>query len=267
MQPGTEVSTDIAGWPFRFSPEPGWDTQEKTLPEHMLYFLAAGNCRAMVGGRRLSLGTGDLCWVSPGVVFRFFIGANEPSPVVQRFRLRVSSRGRPMRLQWDHRLFPDVAEALEWARALVAEPQQGGKYSSRRRASLAALFSMSVFESSQRSRREVGLSQQLRRRLSRYALEHAEERITPADLARLAGLTPDYFSRIFRKSLGLPPREWILRQRLRYAAGLLAEPEWRVSEVATRLGYPDIYLFSRQFKKEFGLSPRRWRDSYSTGRA
>lgn len=270
LHPRTRVAISMSGLPFRFVSPQNWDTQEIRLAEHLIYFVASGRCRVVVGGKKLTLGAGDLCWVCPGVSFRFFTEPGDISPVLRRFRMNVSQDGEAVRLKWDCRVFRDASEAVEWARTLVAEPDQvsqagqtghGGLYTLQRAASLAALFSISLFEGGRRSSPEPGLPQRACRRISRYVLDRAGERITPATLARLAGFSPDYFSRLFRKSFGTSPREWLLKQRLHYAASLLSESEWRVSEVASRLGYPDLYLFSRQFKKEFGSSPRAWREA------
>ncbi len=47
---------------------------------------------------------------------------------------------------------------------------------------------------------------------------------TPAKQAREAGLSPDYFSRLFKHTFGLPPREWLVREKMRKAAQLLLAP-------------------------------------------
>lgn len=247
------------GLPFRFVPPENWDTQDTTLSVHLIYFVAGGSCQARVGGKRFSLKAGELCWVCPGVKFRFQAEPDAMMPVVQRFRLSVLQGRQILRLKWPYRVFQDALEAVEWGRTLVAESDQTTRFGTQRNGSLAALFSISVFESRRKSVRESGLPVDIRRRISRYVLDHTGERISPFVLAQAAGLSPDYFSRLFRKSFGMAPRDWLLKQRLRRAADFLLDPEWRISEVAARLGYPDLYLFSRQFKAEFGSSPRKWR--------
>ncbi len=249
----------MLGLPFRYVPPADWDTADRTLSEHLIYFVAEGRCHGRVGGRHFVLRAGDLCWVCPGTQFRFWAESGAIAPVVQRFRLGVSQGRQILRLNWPYRIFHDALEAVEWGRTLVAESDQSGRFSAQRSCSLAALFSTSVFESPQKRLREPGLAAEIRRRISAYVLDHPGERHRSADLARVAGLSPDYFSRLFRKSFGLSPRDWLLKQRLQHAADLLLDSEWRISEVATRLGYPDLYLFSRQFRKEFGRSPREWR--------
>jgi AraC-like DNA-binding protein len=78
-------------------------------------------------------------------------------------------------------------------------------------------------------------------------------------LAKAAGLSLDYFTRVFHRSHGLSPRQWLVQQRLSYAVVLLQETPLRIGEIAQRLGYANPHLFSRQFSAFFGRSPRSFR--------
>lgn len=261
----TRVEIDMHGFPFRFSPPPDWDTREQHIPEHLIYFVVRGGCRATIAGEQLELAAGDLCWVCPEESFRFFAARADRGTVLQRFRLSVVGKERRLSLPWRFRVFPFAEAAAERSRELAGE-SPGGQFSDRRRACLVALFSLEVFEPGPSSQQQAGLASELQDRIARAVLDEANFRLTPRDLARITGLSPDYFSRQFRLAYGMPPREWLLQQRLRHAGGLLAETDERISQIAVRLGYPDIYLFSRQFAAEFGLSPREWRRGHrSTG--
>lgn len=88
---------------------------------------------------------------------------------------------------------------------------------------------------------------------------------TPADhitlnrLARSCGLSVSHFSALFRKYYGISPLAYRNRQRLEYAAHLLANHNLRIAEIAEQAGYEDIYQFSRAFRKHFGISPSAMR--------
>ncbi len=83
-------------------------------------------------------------------------------------------------------------------------------------------------------------------------------------LARALGLTADYFTRAFRRSYGMSPRQWLLSERLAGARMAIAKGG-PIKSVAHQFGYRDPHLFSRQFRKAFGLSPRQWRRSSDRG--
>jgi len=257
----TFVEVDMHGFPFRFSPPADWNTQEQKVPEHLIYFVVRGGCSAEVAGTRIDLTTGDLCWVCPEEKFCFFSARSEQGTILQRFRLSVIQAGERLSLPWQSRLFPAAESAAERSRELVGD-HGTGRYARERRACLAALFSQEVFEPEPSNLLRTGLPTDIQRRIMQAVLDEVNFRLTPRDLARIAGLSADYFSRQFRQTYGVSPREWLLRQRLHHAAGLLAETDERISQVAVRLGYPDIYLFSRQFTAEYGVSPRVWRRSH-----
>ncbi|MEU8825011.1 helix-turn-helix transcriptional regulator [Streptomyces sp. NPDC048636] len=103
------------------------------------------------------------------------------------------------------------------------------------------------------------MSVQARQAVEQYVDVNIAKRFRAADLARVAGLSPDYFTRVFRKTFGMPPREWVIRRRVQHAARLLDETDMSVTKVAALYGYPDSFLFSRQFKAVMGVSPQAYR--------
>jgi AraC-like DNA-binding protein len=79
-------------------------------------------------------------------------------------------------------------------------------------------------------------------------------------LAQAAGLTEDYFTRLFRRELGLPPMQHLIRTRLAAARRLLAaDPALAVAEAASRSGFEDAGHFARLFRRHYGVAPREFR--------
>ena len=92
-----------------------------------------------------------------------------------------------------------------------------------------------------------------------WALEHIHERITVERLARVAGTSISTLRRMFVRTVGAPPYEWLLRQRVRVARELLRTSTLPVREVADAVGIPDPAYFSRLFAARVGCSPREYR--------
>lgn len=80
-----------------------------------------------------------------------------------------------------------------------------------------------------------------------------------AQMAAQAGLSPEHFSRLFRRVNGQSPMQFIVSLRITHARHLLRESSLSVGEIADRLGYADVYFFSRQFKEQTGVSPLAYR--------
>jgi AraC-like DNA-binding protein len=87
--------------------------------------------------------------------------------------------------------------------------------------------------------------------------ERPEENHSLTSLAAEAGLSPFYFARVFSELVGEPPHRYLLRVRLRCAAGLLRAGA-SVAEAALKSGFPDVNHFSKTFRRRFGVPPSRY---------
>ena len=89
--------------------------------------------------------------------------------------------------------------------------------------------------------------------------EHSGGRVTLAELARRARLSPAHFSALFRKRFGFAPIDYFLRLKIRRACNLLDTTEWPVGRVAAEVGIEDGLYFSRRFRRVMGVAPRDYR--------
>ncbi|HYE04072.1 MAG TPA: AraC family transcriptional regulator [Planctomycetota bacterium] len=76
-----------------------------------------------------------------------------------------------------------------------------------------------------------------------------------ADLARIAGFTPQHLTRRFRRALGVTPMACLMAMRLERSARLLRDGRLTVRAIAESVGFADPAYFSRAFKARFGHSP------------
>jgi len=86
------------------------------------------------------------------------------------------------------------------------------------------------------------------------------ERLSLGELARKASLSAGHFSRAFRNRHGIPPIRLQHELRMNAAKALLISSHIRISEIAKRVGYADVYSFSKMFRKIVGLAPRAYRE-------
>jgi AraC family transcriptional regulator len=73
------------------------------------------------------------------------------------------------------------------------------------------------------------------------------------------GLSVSHFSRAFRISTGLPPHQWLLRQRVKVAKQLMTVRDLPLSEIAISAGFANQSHFTRVFSASVGVSPAAWR--------
>ena len=77
------------------------------------------------------------------------------------------------------------------------------------------------------------------------------------ELAPQFGYTYGHICKIFKKQVGISPKEYLLSKKMDHAAKLLTAGK-SVGQVAEVLGYSNPYNFSRAFKKQYGVAPREW---------
>ena len=94
--------------------------------------------------------------------------------------------------------------------------------------------------------------------------DHIKNNLTADDLsqgamAELAGISKDYFSRIFRNVTGMNYAKWLNMVRLEKATELLADKEKTLTEIAMLSGFQSISSFNRVFHAEKGMAPGEYR--------
>jgi AraC-like DNA-binding protein len=226
--------------------------------EHVVCFAASGRCHGTAGGKGVVLGAGGVLWVHPGTPARLRASAGGTC-LVHRLRLTPDPSVD---------VFTEsflLADGVWEARGLLSQLSHelsSGMYDSLRGERVRGLLTMlftSVLRAANCSDAPGMLSRPARQLIMELADRRIRERLRAADLADAVGLTPDYFTRVFRRTFGMPPREWLMRRRVRHGAWVLDTTDASITQVAQSLGYPDQFLFSRQFKLVMGMSPQTYR--------
>jgi AraC family transcriptional regulator len=103
--------------------------------------------------------------------------------------------------------------------------------------------------------------------LAPWQLQRARDFITAnlagdpsiSQVADECGLSSSYFVRAFKQAMGVPPHQWLTKQRVERAKELLQDPVHELSDIAQPCGFVDQSHFTRVFSRSEGYSPGRWR--------
>ncbi len=89
------------------------------------------------------------------------------------------------------------------------------------------------------------------------------EQISLQEMADNLNLSPYYFARLFRQSMGTPPYQYLTQLRLDQAKQLLlSAPQATLATIAQQVGLTDHAYLTRQFHKRFGITPSDYRSLY-----
>lgn len=109
------------------------------------------------------------------------------------------------------------------------------------------------------AREEEDISQ-IVAKAKRYIDEKLGEELSVADIASVMYVSPNYFSRLFKRVTGEGCNEYIVRKRIEKAKSLLETTTMKTGRIAMLVGYRDTNYFSMAFKKHMGVSPTKYRE-------
>lgn len=95
-----------------------------------------------------------------------------------------------------------------------------------------------------------------------YALDHLDEPLTNARLARHALMSERSFLRRFRAETGTSPLRWLVAQRVAEARRLLEQTDLPVEDVATRCGFGTAVSLRQHFARATQATPTAYRRAF-----
>ncbi|MBO0462005.1 PocR ligand-binding domain-containing protein [Enterococcus sp. DIV1298c] len=93
----------------------------------------------------------------------------------------------------------------------------------------------------------------------KYINKNLSRNITLDEVANHVYLSHYYFSRLFKKELGISFVNYLNKQRIEQAKELLLQTNLSVQKIAYRIGYTQPSYFCKLFKKETGTTPASFR--------
>jgi transcriptional regulator GlxA family with amidase domain len=95
-----------------------------------------------------------------------------------------------------------------------------------------------------------------------WALANLTEPLSVQQLAAHARMSVRTFNRRFRDETGMPPGDWVRRQRLAAARELLETHDLSVDEVARRAGLGTAANLRHHMRRGVGMSPQHYRKNF-----
>ncbi|NVC93800.1 helix-turn-helix transcriptional regulator [Vibrio natriegens] len=96
-----------------------------------------------------------------------------------------------------------------------------------------------------------------------YIANNIHRELREEDAAALCHYSTTYFSKVFRRKVGMCFRDYVTAKRISLAKKMLTEDNsTKIAYIAYKCGYHDVSYFSRIFKKKTGFSPASYRQQF-----
>jgi len=276
VDPGSVVWSSAARWRgivVELHRYRGLDTPEFYVPEHVvaLHWTTPSSVEMKIDGafRTARVQRGSATLLPAGTPRQVRQGAGESLVVALTQELveqaHRADRGAPPQLE--AQCVVEDGQIVRIASALEAEARAGypsGRiYGESLGVALAAHLVTRYATSVTDAREHVGgLSACCLRRVLSYIDDHLAEDVGLDALAQIAGLSPHRFAHNFKRSVGVPPHQFVIRRRIERAKPMLRETDESIATVTYALGFGSPSRFSFLFRRETGITPSHYRASF-----
>jgi AraC-like DNA-binding protein len=86
-----------------------------------------------------------------------------------------------------------------------------------------------------------------------------EGNLSLEDIASRIEISPEHLVRVFSARMHLPPMRYFSKLKIEAAMAMLSSTNYRVQEIAAKLGYDNQFRFSRAFSRQAGCPPSEYR--------
>lgn len=124
---------------------------------------------------------------------------------------------------------------------------------------ISQLFFIAALDFAKRVRQSAVSRSLPVKRCCEYISSHLHDRITLGALSQASGLSVSRLSACFHAQIGLPPAEYIIREKLEAARKLLLATDRPISDIAAQFGFCSHSNFSLHFRRAYGMPPFEYR--------
>lgn len=241
---------------------PDYEIRRETFPFHSIEYVARGEGRLKLGGRRHELRPGVIFAYGPGVPQHIL--ATPQKPLVKYFVDFAGARsadwiqqaglapGRVSQVYPPQELQPLFDE-------LIRNGQRGTRQAPELCRQLLLCLGVKLLEARAPMKGTDSLAFATYQHCRQFVQEHFHRLRTLEQVARECHVDAAYLCRLFRRFEQQSPYQYLIRLRMNAAAGQLQQPGALVKNVAADLGFANPFHFSRVFKSVFAIAPEAFR--------
>lgn len=96
-------------------------------------------------------------------------------------------------------------------------------------------------------------------RVTKYINKHLSEQIRLPEVAAFVGLSPNYFSSLFKKEMKISFADYVNQMRIKESQYLLKTSNYSILDIAIAVGYSNQNYFTTMFKRFTNITPKQYR--------
>ncbi|MBP1045819.1 AraC family transcriptional regulator [Enterococcus sp. BWM-S5] len=98
-----------------------------------------------------------------------------------------------------------------------------------------------------------------------FIQENYKEKITLQKVSAHVYMNPQYFSRVFKREVGLSYTDYVNNLRIDYACKLLETSDYPSYRISSECGFNDPSYFNRVFYRQMSITPNKYRKNVHIG--
>ena len=151
--------------------------------------------------------------------------------------------------------------------SFLSEMESGGLGGELYAESLATMLTLHLLRHhsslGRRSRRKTecgsGISKRAVERATDYINDNLPGKLTRAEIAGAAHVSPHHFARSFKAETGLSPHQYVIHRRIERAKTLLTDTDLTTAEIAQAVGFSNASYLAYHVRRLLGVSPKALR--------
>ncbi len=276
------LTTPDTGFELKTYKEKSFHLPWHMHPTYELTFIECGKGQRLIGNHIASFQKGDMLLLAPGIPHAWKSHKEAGQYSVKALTLKFKE-DFPCPEFWQH-------EAMEAVNALLKQSHQAvvidGALNIEIARRLASLLNQT------RARQVTGILEILvllsesatlttllpgdqvyqrgshsveAKRAIDYIFRYYDQPIDASTLAEISQVHPSSLGRLFRRTTGSTPTDFINQVRINYACQLLSETNEAIVDICHRCGYQNLSYFNRVFKQINDASPSQYRKDVRRG--
>lgn len=225
-----------------------------------IYFLEEGNCTYIIDDKVYNVQSGDIVIIPDGVIHHTKYDDINHSRILINCDMRYLPSSVQSSIAAGYYLYrnPFITDEVK---RVFGKIESEYKLSDAHSDEIISCHTHSLFYILMRnadSCLDIDEGNKLIEQAVAYIRENFSSDITLSDLAKRFSVSPEHFSRMFKKETGLGFSKYLNSLRLQYAEQLLKTAAGRnITQVAESCGFEDSNYFSKKFKEAYGISPKK----------